>query len=105
MFDVFDRKIQQYLEADLINYNNRFFLELKNPKKFEKFEEPFSVLTLEQLEAGFVVCLVPLLLSIFVFGFECLITLKDFIVFRIIFAKYFQIKDFEQTNRKIIPRE
>lgn len=99
LFDVFDRKIQQYFEADLINYNNRYFFELDNPKKFEKFKEPFAVLTLDQLEAGFVVCLVPLVLSIFVFGIECLITLKNLIVFNIIFAKYFYVKDIEQKKR------
>lgn len=69
-FDVFDRKLQQYIEAGLINYNVAKYRQKLEPDKCENCEEPFAVLTLGELEAGFVVCLLPLALSIFVFFFE-----------------------------------
>lgn len=98
LFDAFDRKLQQYIEADLINYNLKDFHERADPKKFEEFNEPFAVLTLEELEAGFVVCMIPLVLSIFVFGFEWLRTMKDLVVFLFIFKKYFEVKTSEQSG-------
>lgn len=70
MFKIFDRKLQQYIEADLINYNNREWFEEHNPKKHEEYKEPFKVLTLGELEAGFAVCMAPLVLSILVFLFR-----------------------------------
>lgn len=99
LYESFDQKLQQYIEADLINYNVRYFSEgFYDPKKMEQNEEPFAVLTLEQLEAGFVVCITPLVLSVFVFAFEWIPTLKDLIVFLYIFKKYFTVKKIEQRN-------
>lgn len=90
--DVFDRKLQQYIEADLVDYNCRQNKEDNNPKRFKEYKEPFAVLTLRELEAGFVVCLVPLLLTLVVFGVEWIITLKNLVVFLFIFEKYFDLK-------------
>lgn len=92
LFENFDRKLQHYIEADLINYNTRSYYEEFFPEKFETFKEPFAVLTLGELEAGFVVCLVPLVLSVFVFFIEWLSIVKDLIVFSIIFEKFFELK-------------
>lgn len=98
LFDIFERKLQQYIEADLANYNLRFWDEQGNPKRFEVYKESFAVLTLSDLEAGFVVCLVPLAFSIFVFAIEWMQTLKDFVVVLIIFRKFFDIKKLEQSK-------
>lgn len=98
LYNVFDRKLQQYIEADLINYNVRAFKENNNPKKYERFEEPFAVLTLGELEAGFVVCMVPLVLSLFVFLIEWTPTLKDLTVFLFISKTFFEVKKCEQKN-------
>lgn len=94
LFNTFDRKLQQYVEADLINYNNRKWRRANNPRMFEKQKEPFAVLTLRDLEASFVVCLLPFCLSIFVFALEWLRTLIDLIVFLDILKKYYKIKEF-----------
>lgn len=98
LYNVFDRKLQQYIEADLINCNVRAFKENNNPKRYEEFKEPFAVLTLGELEAGFVVCLVPFVLSILVFVIEWTPTLKDLIVFLFIFKTLFEVKKREQKN-------
>lgn len=70
LYDMIDRKFQQYVEGDLVNYNIRAWRNKYNPIRFKKHRDPFSVLTLKSLEAGFVVCLIPLVLSILVFVIE-----------------------------------
>lgn len=97
-FEAFDRKLQQYIEGGLNDYNSKEFVETNNPKKFEKYKELFAVLTLSELEAGFVVCIVPFLLSILVFCLEWLPTLKNLIVFLFVFKKYFEVKELEQKK-------
>lgn len=98
LYDVFDRKLQQYIEADLVNYNIRVWNEDNNPEKYEEFKEPFEVLTFEELEAGFVVCFVPLAFAILVFVVEWMSTLKELTVFWFVFRKYFDMKTHEQLR-------
>lgn len=98
LFDIFDRKLQQYVEADLVSYSTKEFNEANNPKKFEAHQEAFAILTLGELEAGFVVCMVPLVLSILVFFIEWMPVLKDLLVFLFIFKTYFDVKKLEQRN-------
>lgn len=43
--DIFDQKLQQYVEGDLVNYNFGYFLENNNPKRYQEYQEPFAVLT------------------------------------------------------------
>lgn len=96
LFEIFDRKLQQYIEADLINYNTRGWNDEINPKRAEEQKKPYAILTLEELEAGFVVCLVPFFLSMLVFFFECFPTFKDWFIFLYIFKAYFKMRASEQ---------
>lgn len=98
LFEIFDRKLQQYIEADLINFNTRRWQEANDPHKFQQYKEPFAVLTLGELEAGFVLCIMPIILSILMFGIEWMRTLKDLFVFIFIFKTYFRIKKQEQSE-------
>lgn len=98
--EVFDRKIQQLLEANLIEH----YIESDNEKTFhmknlKKGEQLFKVLTLDELKAGFVVSFAPLLLSLVVFCFEWLVTLKDLFVFLITFKTYFRMKKHKQDQQ------
>lgn len=79
LFEIFDKKLQQYIEAGLINYNIKFFEEKNDPKRYEEYKEPFAVLTMGELEAGFVVCVTPLVISILVFAIERLSTALNLI--------------------------
>lgn len=97
-YEIFNRKLQQYFEADLINYNAQYWFEKHNPKRFMTFKETFAVLTLSELEAGFVVCMVPLVISIVWFCIEWIATLKDLVVVLLIFKCLFKVKDLEQTD-------
>lgn len=102
LYEIFDRKLQQYIEANLIDYNNRYFDEINNPKRYETYSEPFAVLTFAELEAGFSICLMPLVLSIFLFVAEWMPALKDLMIFLVIFKKYFEVKNLEQSNHSKI---
>lgn len=79
-------KLQKLMEAGLIDYNMRFWLNAINPKLWEVESGP-KILTLDELEAGFVVCMAPLVISAVVFCFEWLITVKNYVVFCFIFKK------------------
>lgn len=39
-YEIFDRKLQQYTEADLINYSLNTEKEYADPEKFKKYQEP-----------------------------------------------------------------
>lgn len=90
-FEAIDKKIQQLLEAGLIEYHlkSHYTLRSENAAKLRKHTESFKVLTLGELEAGFVVSLVPLIISAFVFCVEC-ITAFDFSSLFNRFSKYFR---------------
>lgn len=89
LLDVFDRKLKLFIEGGLID-QSLWEINLDNdPKAYKVHKESFSILTLGDLEAGFVVCVAPFLLSIFVFGFEWLPTLKNLMVYVFIFEKYY----------------
>lgn len=93
-----DYLLQYSIEADLIGYKTKELNKRNNPKQFEVYKEAFTILTLEELEAGFVVCKVPLALSIVIFAFEWILAMKDLKVFLFIFKKIFNVKEIEQRN-------
>lgn len=69
LYHVIDAKLQQLLEAGLIDYSLRYWNDKWNPKRFVAEDGP-QVLTLKDLEAGFVVSLVPLIISVVIFACE-----------------------------------
>lgn len=97
MFDVLDRKLQQYTDGGLLKYNARDFEDEQNPKRFQELKKSFAVLTLGELEAGFVVCIVPFVLSVFVFIIEWMLTTKNLLIFLLMFKKYFEVAKLEQS--------
>lgn len=99
LFDVFNRKLQHYIEADLINYNAMVRAGIyDDPKKYAENKDPFAVLTLKELEAGFVVCIVPFILSIFVFGLEWLRTVLYLAANLFVLNEYFLMRYSEQKR-------
>lgn len=85
----FVKKFQQVTEAGLINYYLRYWYDENNPKRWEVTKGP-KVLTLKELEAGFVICIVSLVISTVIFCLEWLMTIKDLIVFHTIFKKFYE---------------
>lgn len=91
-YEIFNKKILQLFEAGLFNQYAKEWFETRDIKKNEEFTEPFKILTLGELEAGFVVCLVPLLFSAAAFCSEWTVVLKDLLVFHFIFHAFFKMK-------------
>jgi hypothetical protein len=92
-FEIFNKKTEQMITAGLINHFNRESKHSFNQKGFAPSSlENFKPMTLEHLEAGFVVWIVTLMFPIAAFVFEwivkCIVDMKIFIVFRCVFLAY-----------------
>lgn len=91
MFEFINRKLQQFFEGGIMDFYLTWFKELHSKNRFEEYKEPFKVLTLEELEAGFVISFAPLLFAIVTFCVEWLVVLKDFVLAKCIFNAIFKI--------------
>lgn len=92
-FNLFNEKFKQMFEAGLFNFYIREITVGFVEKSLKVFKEPFQVLTLEELEAGFVVSLIPLLFAIAVFCVEWMIVLKDLMIMKNIFQVFYEMKN------------
>lgn len=99
-YNVFGKKIKQMSEAGLFNLYIREVTEMYRRKTPHQFVEPFQVLKLEELEAGFVICTAPMLIAIVVFCFEWAVALKNLIVSLCIFRALFALKEIEMNASK-----
>lgn len=95
-FNSFNEKFKQMFEAGLFDHYICEAKEIYLRKTREKILEPFKVLTLEELEAGFVVCLLPLLLAMAIFCCEWIVVSKNFAVAYFMLQAYFS-----QQNGKV----
>lgn len=86
--EILPKKLQQLNEAGLIEYYMRYYFDAVS-KIVLRTESGSKVLTLEELEAGFVVCMIPMGISLVAFCIEWLITLKHLTVYQFIFKKLF----------------
>lgn len=97
LFEVFDKKLQLVMESGLIDEYMKFEQGFdRSNKKLRQSKEPFKVLTLQELEAGFVISMAPLVLSFLVFCIEWMVALKKLLVLHFTFKTYFWLKKHEQ---------
>lgn len=89
-FDLIDKKLQQLFESGIFATFFRFFDVKLDPKRFEELKT-HKALSFDELEAGFVICFVPLFFCIAVFCFEWSVVFKDFIIYRNVFEKLFEV--------------
>lgn len=92
LFNSFNKRFVQMIEAGLID---KFIREaekvfIKDPD--EKLEEPYKALTLEELEAGFVICTAPLLFALVIFWIEWIVRLKHLLVVYFTFKSYYMLR-------------
>lgn len=91
--DVFDTKIEQILEAGLIDYLDKDYSEYVNPKRYEHLHPKGpEVLTLEHLRAGFIIWLVSVSFALFVFIAEWVVRLKDLLIYYYLFSAFYNFK-------------
>lgn len=55
-------------------------------------------MTLKELNTGFVVCAVPVILCVFVFVLEWMTKLKVLMVIAFVFKEYFELKNLERLE-------
>lgn len=87
-----DIKIQQLQEHGLIDYYIGKDDDEFNLNKLKKLQQPFKVLTLDELKAGFVISTSPLIISFVVFCLEWMVTLLDLLIFHSTFKAYFEMR-------------
>lgn len=93
LFDLIDSKMQQLFEGGIFHpFTEKIRRKTLDRKRFQKFKEPFAVLTFDELEAGFVVCFVPLIFALAAFCLEWLVVLKDFLLVKGIFETFFRVQ-------------
>lgn len=97
-YEIFDHKLQQLFTSGLINFYVSEFLQKVDPKRYYKPEEP-KVLTMEHLEAGFVIWLISVAFAIVVFIVEWLICLLNLCLVEAIFKAFYSLKVNEHRNK------
>lgn len=98
-FNIFGRRSQQMFEAGMIErYTSPYFDLLKKKKrKFSPQTGP-QVLTMQHLEAGFLIWLASVCFSKIVFAFEWLISFKNYIIVESLLDAFYTQKRLECYN-------
>lgn len=90
LFSVFDRKLQQLVAGGLINHYTAEYDEKLNPKRFEHLHQSGpEILTMQTLEAGFVVWMVSVFFAVLIFMYEWIIRFAEYLVVKWILIAYF----------------
>lgn len=94
LYEIFDHKLQQLFTGGLIEFYDREYKEQINPKRYKHLQGPFGakVLTMVHLQAGFVVWLVSVSLSFFVFIYEWTIKLYEYLMVKFIVQEFYALK-------------
>lgn len=99
-YHTFNEKFKQMSEAGLIGHFIQEAKEMYIRNTPQEHVEPFKELTLEELEAGFVVSVVPLLVATVVFCSEWIVASKNLIVLFCILRAFFALKETEINKTK-----
>lgn len=92
-YETFDRKLQEIFEAGVVGRHIRTHEDYANTKRYAHlYQRGPKVLTLEHLEAGFVICLVPLSFAIIAFIFEWIIKIVEYTISKNILQAMYQRK-------------
>lgn len=100
LFETFDEKFQQLVTGGLIDFYDRDYMEYTKPERYAHLQdEGPKVLTLQHLEAGFVVSFVPLVFAILAFVYEWITRIVDFFVFKYTLRKFYDMQATELRRR------
>lgn len=90
-FEPFNRIVQQFFASGIFSFFNQEATDLLNKKRYEEYSEPGEILTIEQLEASFVIWLVSIGFSVAAFSLEWLVRFRDYIVFKSVLDCYMKM--------------
>lgn len=99
LFQVFDDKMQQLFEGGIIEYHYADFYKKLKSSNIQESDEP-QVLTMDLLEAGFVVWVISISLTALTLICEWLIKLRYLLLVKYIFRAYYQHKWSEAATCK-----
>lgn len=89
--NIFDGKIEQIIEAGLIDYFNGDYSEHVNPKRYEHLHTVGpEVLTLQHLRAGFIIWILLVVVAILTFVGEWIVILKDLMIILSLFTAFYE---------------
>lgn len=92
-YEGFGEKTQELVTAGIVDYHLDNWIHPDDKKKYKHLNlEGPQVLTLEQLEAGFVIWIASVVATIVSFFFEWLVKLCEFILIRLVLKKCFELK-------------
>lgn len=91
LVDAFDEKIQQLVTGGFVSFFERQNIESCKPKRFEQFydERGPKVLSVKNLEAGFVVWIVTVLFAMCSFVGEWILTFFEYLLIKQVFTAYY----------------
>lgn len=102
LYEIFDRKFQQMFVGGLVDRYVSVYTRGLDAKMYAHLYEPVpQMLTLEHLEAGFVVWLVSLSLGIFAFGCEWLTRIFNGYIFALILKKFNETQKIEGISQDL----
>jgi hypothetical protein len=88
----FDEKMQQLNDAGILDYFMTEYKDKINRKRYKRIKSGPQVLTMKQLEAGFVVWLISVQFAVLAFACEWLKRFFDYLVFKSIFVAFYDHK-------------
>lgn len=92
-FDILDRKCQNLFEAGIIDRLLRNLTEKGDPKRYAHlYKNGPKVLTLEHLEAGFIIWLTSLSFTLIAFISEWIIKIVEFTLYKSILGAFYERK-------------
>lgn len=100
LYWIFNEMIQQLVEKGIVQYHTEdHYGRMKLSRFFREEDLGPQVLTLEDLEASFVLWFATVPFAVAAFLFELMIALKDLVVISAVFKSYFQCKISEHVQR------
>lgn len=98
-FEVFNKRVKQMIAGGIVDQLSDEFKDLTGKKKITSNLEAAEPMTLEHLQAGFVVWLISLIFPIAVFIIEWIIRFAECIVFELVFESYTRSFEINVKNR------
>lgn len=120
LYNVLDHKTKQMFEAGIINHYIDFFKKFLDPNFYKSlrrvtpkylevphvklYKEGPQILTLEHLEAGFVIWLAALSIAVGVYALEWLPRFKDYLIIELVLKAFYHQKMLEAKAVGLYPK-
>lgn len=98
-YEIFNRKIQQMFDSGIVSYHVTRYSSNLNYNKFKHlYERDPKKLTMKELEAGFVVWIFAVLLTVIVFTCEWIVRFKDYLKIKYVLLAMYERREVERNK-------